>query len=99
MLNLGALDTVVDLGCGTGAALNAMLVHVLGARALGLDNCAELIVTARTNALELHVGDRACFELVDFLAVDAVQLCARITKGTSRDFSFFLLLISRRYKL
>ena len=86
MLNLGAFDTVADLGCGTGAALNVMCAHVAGARALGLDNCAELIVTARANALEMHVGDRACYELVDFLAVDAVALCARITKGTTTCF-------------
>ena len=94
LLNLGAHDTVVDLGCGTGAAINVMCAHVAGARALGLDNCAELIASARANALDMHVGDRVCFELVDFLVVDAVALCSRITKGTTlSDFSYFSLYI------
>jgi ubiquinone/menaquinone biosynthesis C-methylase UbiE len=83
---LAAADTfafaaVLDVGCGTGAVLRAVLDTHPGVRAVGVDLSPEMLGVARQklgNGAELHVGDaehlplpHSCVDLV--VCVDSVH--------------------------
>ena len=53
--------SVLDLGVGSGAILLAILAERAGARGLGVDVSEDALATARENAANLDLNDRAVF--------------------------------------
>lgn len=66
--NVGAGDTVYDLGCGDGRFIVA--AGRRGARGLGFDLNPNLVEWATANALAERVNERVKFELRDIFTVD-----------------------------
>ena len=66
--NVGANDTVYDLGCGDGRFIVA--AGRRGARGLGFDLNPNLVEWATANALAERVNERVKFELRDIFTVD-----------------------------
>ena len=59
---------ILDLGTGSGCILVALLTELPRARGLGLDRAVGALRTARANAAENGVADRACFVAGDWCA-------------------------------
>ena len=66
--NVGARDTVYDLGCGEGEIVIAAAQR--GARGVGVDLDPERIVNARRNAARAGVTDRVTFIVQDLFKTD-----------------------------
>lgn len=66
-------ETVLDVGCGVGAASLCLAARVAGVSVTGIDNDPALIATAGGNARENGMADRVRF-LVDDLARPAAEL-------------------------
>lgn len=66
-LDLGAGDTLIDLGCGR-AGFGLSLVRDVGARLIGVDFSPVALRDAATDAAALGVGDRASFHRGDLAA-------------------------------
>jgi tRNA1(Val) A37 N6-methylase TrmN6 len=61
-------QTVLDVGCGSGAASLCLAVRVPGAHAVGLDLQADLVALACESAALNRVSDRVTFLAGDLLA-------------------------------
>ena len=57
---------IADLGTGSGAILLALLHDLPDAFGIGTDRSAGALVTARTNAADLQLSQRAVFAACDF---------------------------------
>ena len=57
---------IADLGTGSGAILLALLKELPHASGVGTDRSMNAIVTARMNAKDLNLSDRAVFAVTDF---------------------------------
>jgi SAM-dependent methyltransferase len=68
MTGVTAKDYVIDLGAGDGRTVIAAAKR--GARALGIEYNADMVVLARRNAEKAGVGDRARFIQGDIFKVD-----------------------------
>lgn len=66
-------ETVLDLGCGVGAAGLCVMARVPGARLTGVDIQPELIDLARANAVLNEMQDRAEFIVGDVRQFEAVS--------------------------
>ncbi len=64
LLDVGAGDRVVDVGCGTGATTRALARQVAPGEAMGVDISARLLDEARRRAVGAKV-DNVRFEVVD----------------------------------
>ena len=62
----GAELRVLDLGCGSGCILLALLSELGGAQGLGVDSSAAAVEVARGNAEALGLRDRAAFQVGDW---------------------------------
>ena len=70
-------QTVLDVGCGSGAAALCLAVRVPGARVVGLDLQADLIALASESARLNRVTERVSFVAGDLLAPpDAIAAIA-----------------------
>jgi release factor glutamine methyltransferase len=71
---LGVVDdraaplTILDLGVGSGCLLLALLHELPAATGLGIDRSEAAIHTARANAAQLDLADRARFAVADWAA-------------------------------
>ena len=68
MTGVTAKDYVIDLGAGDGRTVIAAARR--GARALGIEYNADMVVLARRNAEKAGVGDRARFIQGDIFKID-----------------------------
>ncbi len=59
---------LLDLGCGSGCILLALLSELGKAEGLGVDSSAAAVEVARSNAAALGLGDRAAFRVGDWAA-------------------------------
>lgn len=59
---------LLDLGCGSGCILLAMLSELGKAEGLGVDSSAAAVEVARSNAAALGLEDRAAFQVGDWAA-------------------------------
>ncbi len=59
---------ILDLGCGSGCILLALLSELGKAEGLGVDSSAAAVEVARSNAAALGMGDRAVFQVGDWAA-------------------------------
>lgn len=59
---------IADIGTGSGAILLALLSELSGAVGLGTDISVAALHTARSNAVDLGLADRACFIACDYAA-------------------------------
>ena len=57
---------IADLGTGSGAILLALLHELPNAFGVGTDRSADALMTARTNAADLQLSQRASFAACDF---------------------------------
>ncbi len=62
----GAGLRILDLGCGSGCILLALLTALSGARGLGVDRSAAAVEVARGNAQALGLQRRAAFRVGDW---------------------------------
>ena len=59
---------ILDLGCGSGCVLLALLAERRAASGLGIDAAAGAVAVARANAAALGLAPRAAFRVGDWLA-------------------------------
>jgi release factor glutamine methyltransferase len=59
---------IADIGTGSGAILLALLSELPGAFGVGTDISADALQTARNNAVDLGLADRAAFVACDYAA-------------------------------
>ncbi len=59
---------ILDLGCGSGCILLALLSELAKAQGLGVDSSAAAVEVARGNAEALGLQDRAAFQVGDWAA-------------------------------
>ena len=64
----GADLRILDLGCGSGCILLALLTALSGAQGLGIDSSAAAVEVARGNAEALGLERRAAFRIGDWAA-------------------------------
>lgn len=70
-LALAESSTVLEVGCGTGTVLRALLRHRdFRGTALGVDQCSHFVQIANTLASTDHVDDRLRFEVGDAHCLD-----------------------------
>ena len=70
-------ETVLDIGCGTGAAALCLAVRVAGVRVVGIERERELVRLANDNILSNELGG-----LVSAMAGDLLRPPPRIEPGT-----------------
>eukprot|EP00455_Lapot_gusevi_P019633 TRINITY_DN20961_c0_g1_i2.p1 TRINITY_DN20961_c0_g1~~TRINITY_DN20961_c0_g1_i2.p1 ORF type:complete len:199 (+),score=19.88 TRINITY_DN20961_c0_g1_i2:56-598(+) len=73
-------DVIVDLGCGGGDFLNALLSEIEGVRGIGIDFDAELVAQAQHEALNRGIGARVEYWVADLTTIDPQTIISRATK-------------------
>jgi tRNA1(Val) A37 N6-methylase TrmN6 len=70
----GPMETVLELGCGAGAAALCLAVRAPGCRIIGLEADGDLAVRARANAVVNGLGERIAIVTGAVPGVDASEL-------------------------
>ena len=77
--NLKKDDIVIDIGCGAGDFLNALINEIDGCKGYGVDIEPELIKSANNVALTMGIAERVEYKVCDFFKDDISWICKKAT--------------------
>jgi len=101
-------DSLLDVGCGSGAFLRAMQGAFPHARCHGIDLSAEMVHRARANGIEAEVRDlcdvtkrydviTAVFDVLNYLPPDALERFGACVRDRLNDDGIFLCDVTSFY--